>query len=443
MPQIKAWIVDPDIIEIALAGTPAVPKAKFAIMKAMTPEEGKVPIFKTVRFFKDEVKKKVFGYVAVPNEGDLQEEAFSPENVEKACHSYFKNAVFNGIKGKGVTKNHIEVAGLSHPIESCIDKGGALMTAYGHPEDAVDGAWWIGMQLDDEAWDQVQKGEFTGFSMGGFGLKDEVEDEDVKKELTGFQKLWAKVAAFAKAEGDAKSFDEVDLMDRVASELWTKLEQLEYSIFTIVHDPDITDKQAAIGASIDQFRASLLGALTIAKAGKEISAANMKLIQDALSAFGGLQDLIDRLNAAKVTKATTKGDSTMVEPTIAEVNTAVLALTKKIDDEVLPKLGELDEIKKAQEAAAAGGGEPTKEATELEKAVTKALEPMETRLSEKIDAIDTRLKKVEDTPGEPKGNPSDGPDGDDPPKAPQTAEEIEKANADGVVRAADKILYKR
>lgn len=440
MPEIKMWIEEPEIVEIALAGTPAIPKAKFAVMKSMTPAEGKVPIIKTVPFFKDEVKKKVFGYVAVPDEADLQEEAMTKEHVEKACHSYFKNAVFNGIKGKGVSKNHIEFEGLSHPIESCIDKGGGLMSDYGHPDDAIAGAWWVGMQLDDEAWDQVQKGEFTGFSMGGFGLKIPVEGEPQPEEPGAFQKLWAKVTTIVKAEGDAMSFQEVDLMDTVSSELWKKLEQLEFSIHTIIHDPDVSNKQQAIGASIDQFRASLLGALSIAKAGKEISAANMKLIEDALLAFGGLQDLIDRLNAAKVTKATTKGDPDMAH-TLESLGESLAALSKTIKEEVMPKLGEFETFKKAQDEAAKGTAK--EEPTELEKAVTKALEPMETRLGEKIDAMDTRLKKVEETPGEPKGNPSDGSDGDDQPKPPQTAEELEKAQTAGVAKAADKMLYGR
>ncbi len=439
MPKIKAWIEEPDIVEIALAGTPAVPKAKFAIMKSMTPAEGHEPIIKTVPFFKDEVKKKIFGYVAVPDEADLQEEAFTAENVEKACHSYFKNAVFNNIKGKGVSKNHIEIEGLSHPIESCIDKGGALMTAYGHADDAVDGAWWIGMQLDDEAWDQVMKGEFTGFSMGGFGLKNPVEEAEVAKEQNAFQKLWDKVTVFAKAEGDAMSFDEIDLMDTVSSELWKKLEQLEFSIHTIIHDPEISNKQAAIGASIDQFRASLLGALVVAKAGKELSAANMKLIQDALTAFGGLQGLIDRLNAASTNKAIHKGDDKMGH-TLESLGETLDTLAKQMKDDVLPKLGELETFQKAQkEAAEAGSTKDDKEPTELEKALTTALEPVTT----KLDAMETRLKKVEDTPGNPNGNPTDGPDGDPPPPVAKTAEEREELEKAKVAAVGDKIMFGR
>lgn len=440
MPQIKEWIEDPEIVEIALAGTPAVPKAKFAIMKAMTPPDGKVPIIKTVPFFKDDAKKMVFGYVAVPDEGDLQEQAMTKEHVEKAAYSYIKNGFFGGAKAKGVSKNHIEFEGLSHPIESCIDKGGALMSAYGHPEDAIGGAWWVGMQLDDKAWDQVQKGEFTGFSMGGFGLVKPAEGEPEPVEPSGFQKLCAKVVAFVKAEGDAMSFDEVDLMDKVHLELDTKLEQLRYAIFTIMGDPEVTDKPAKIGASFDEAKASLIGTMSIAKAGKEISASNMKLIEDALSAFGGLQDLIDRLNAAKVTKATTKGDPDMAH-TLESLGEGLAALSKTIKEEVMPKLGELETFKKAQDEAAKGT--PKEEPTELEKAVTKALEPMETRLGEKIDAVDTRLKKVEGTPGDQKGNPSDGPDADPPPKQPQTPEEIDKAQTAGVAKAADTILYKQ
>ncbi|MEK4271801.1 XkdF-like putative serine protease domain-containing protein [Paenibacillus sp. FSL R7-0026] len=41
------------------------------------------------------------------------------------------------------------------------------------------GSWVAGVKVtDDDAWEEIQKGEITGFSMFGVGKREEVEDEE-------------------------------------------------------------------------------------------------------------------------------------------------------------------------------------------------------------------------------------------------------------------------
>ena len=454
-PVAKNKLSNCNVVEIANAGLPAVPAATFVVMKNVAIGDGQQPIMKTVRFYKDEAKKRVYGYVLVPDEPDLQGDVLTKEEVEKAMISYMKNGFFGAAKASGISGSHTDFDNMNHPIECAIDKDGALMKAYDHEDVAVDGAWWFGEQCDANTWEAVQKGEYTGFSIGGVGIRTPIEadaaDEPGESML---DKAFAKVKSLVtKGEGDSMSFDEVDLMDRVNSELWKKLDQLAYSISTIVGDPEVGNKQAAIGASIDEFRASLLGALSIqkaakviAKAGKEISAKNRKLIADALTALEGLQGIMDRINEAE--QAINKGDNTMAH-TLESLGKGLETLTEKIDKKVMPVLSEFEEFKKAQKQAAAGdadgkpGDKPADDdgkPSELEKALDAAFEKNVKPLSDKIDAIDTRLKKVEGQPGKPAGDQQDQHD-DARPAEPLTKEQREAVNKDKVQKVGRTMIF--
>lgn len=83
--------------------------------------------------------------------------------VKKACHNFNKKLQNKKLSGKvGVDKQHNEKAGYGIVIESYIAMADI-------PElNAAKGDWVAAVEVTDNAcWEQIQKGEIEGFSIGG------------------------------------------------------------------------------------------------------------------------------------------------------------------------------------------------------------------------------------------------------------------------------------
>lgn len=83
--------------------------------------------------------------------------------VKKACHNFNKKLQNKKLAGKvGVDKQHNEKAGYGIVVESYIAMADI-------PEiNAAKGDWIAAVEvIDDTCWQQIQKGEIEGFSIGG------------------------------------------------------------------------------------------------------------------------------------------------------------------------------------------------------------------------------------------------------------------------------------
>ncbi len=113
----------------------------------------------------DAAKQIVYGVVLTPEEIDSQGEWMTPQDIERTAHLYLQ-------KSRVVGSNH---AGLVNavPVESYISPCDFTMDSdvYGK-QDVKKGAWVVAMKiLDPKEWDKIIEGEYTGFSVGGFGLR--------------------------------------------------------------------------------------------------------------------------------------------------------------------------------------------------------------------------------------------------------------------------------
>jgi len=85
------------------------------------------------------------------------------EEVKKACHNFNKKLQNKKLSGKvGVDKQHNEKAGYGTVVESYIAMADI-------PDiNATKGDWVAAVEVtDDTCWEQIQKGEIEGFSVGG------------------------------------------------------------------------------------------------------------------------------------------------------------------------------------------------------------------------------------------------------------------------------------
>ena len=82
------------------------------------------------------------------------------EDVKKVCHNFSKKLAIT--KGAVIDKQHNEKAGYGHVVENYIAK--VDIPDIG----AKKGDWCAAIEvLDENTWEQITKGEITGFSIGG------------------------------------------------------------------------------------------------------------------------------------------------------------------------------------------------------------------------------------------------------------------------------------
>jgi len=409
-PEAKYRLTNLNVVEIAFAGSPAVPKATFAVMKSTDLPEGSQPVLKTMLFKKDPVKKQVYGYVLVPDEADLQGDIISKEDVEIACHSLLINLAKNRQKGEGASENHeIFSPNIGQPIESCIDKAGSLAQAHG--VDPIPGAWWLGMQCSDETWKKIDDGEFTGFSIGGVGSRVPIEAtapqaksdsrDSLTKALTGF---------LAMLKGDAKVFSEVREERDAWEALWGSMAALEQSISSIYWDDTVEDKASMVAASIDQFKVALVAYFAVQKALHELSADNIEALENLAKASKTIKPLLERIS--KQDPLLTNGGEDMTTEELKALIAKVDTLVKTVED-VATRVGTIEESRKSDDGKKTDDDSKTAEALEVRLKMHDELSKSFADLTGKLDDIGKRLEVLEKTPNQPNGSSDIGNVNDD------------------------------
>ena len=117
-------------------------------------------------------KHLVAGIVLVPDIPDSQGDIFPADVIEEACHRFAERI------GTGVLKFE-KVLGKMHKVWQ--DEG-ILVENYIAPVNFVlgdqsvpKGAWIIVVKVKDEdIWQKIKSGEYTGFSMAGDGLVEKL-----------------------------------------------------------------------------------------------------------------------------------------------------------------------------------------------------------------------------------------------------------------------------
>lgn len=119
-----------------------------------------VPILKA-----DKYKQIVYGVILEPGSVDGQDDWMEPEEIEKAAHRYLLNSRVIGSEHS----NPIH----ARPVESFIAPQDFEANGQYGPQAVKKGSWVLGAYIEDpKEWQKVLDGEYTGFSVGGMGLRD-------------------------------------------------------------------------------------------------------------------------------------------------------------------------------------------------------------------------------------------------------------------------------
>ena len=289
-------ISDAKIMFVSLVDK-AANKHKFLITKS----QGSEADFQTYgRILKaDSEKHYVTGIVYEPMTEDTDGNYMTEEEIEKAAHWYMKNA------GDADIQHCFEKAEGVEVVESFVAKSDMEIEG----QQIKKGTWLMTMEVaDDAVWDSIEKGEITGFSMGGKGNYSVVDidisdpDNPVEKgEKKGKKGLFKALANAFGMDVVEKGAVKDRYKERIISDnFWTAYYTLsDYLLYTynpdtgtyeVIHDED------KIREALADFNEIIIGLLSsdesvfksIEKAGKKMSAQNKETLQgihDSLGAF--------------------------------------------------------------------------------------------------------------------------------------------------------------
>lgn len=126
----------------------------------------------------DDAQRLVYGIVYEPHVEDAHGDYMTPEEIEKAAHGFLKDA-------REIDKQHDFQGGVGEVVESYIapsdfEMGGEVIKK---------GSWVLVTKASDEIWEQIQKGEITGYSMAGTADIGKQEREPASEEKGLFSLL--------------------------------------------------------------------------------------------------------------------------------------------------------------------------------------------------------------------------------------------------------------
>jgi hypothetical protein len=127
----------------------------------------------------DEKARYTLGIVYAPDEIDKQEDFATTEEIEKACHDFMRHI-------QGRSSNNIKKGALGLMHKEWGDDLGDIVECYCAPVDMTigdelvkKGTWLLGAVWSPEAFEKIENGELTGYSMGGSGLREKVDAVDI------------------------------------------------------------------------------------------------------------------------------------------------------------------------------------------------------------------------------------------------------------------------
>ena len=367
-------------------------KRQFLVTKQ---ENGCAQFSTTAKIVKvDDSTHYITGIAYEPLAEDAHGNFMTEPEIRKAAYWFAKNGdkvdiqhSFEKAEGLSVVENYVA------PCDMTIGE-----------TPVIKGTWIITVECaNDEVWQAVQKGELTGFSMGGVGKYSEqdVPLNDVTKtaeaEERGFFKKLAKFFGFEVVEKG-------EVLDRYNesarnSAFWNAVYALEDvllyhyeyrdGVYTNTVSPDKVHEALADFNRILTDVMTLSGdavvkavELPVCKAGKKMSSANKAKLDEICQALSDFKTAFDEDPEEKEEEDTTKKkeDNNMTKAEIqAEVNAAVV---KALTEAGVIKAGPAPQatpapqpaapVKKATEPAAPA--EQAKEGVDVEAMVAKAAE---------------------------------------------------------------------
>lgn len=398
MPNIaKAYAInDAKILFVSLVDK-AANKKNFLITKS---EDGKADFQTNGRILKaDSEAHQVTGVVYEPMVEDTQGNYMTEAEIEKAAHWFMKNQgsvdlqhSFKPLEGAHVVESH---------VAKCDEEIGG--------ETVRKGTWVMTMEIEDQdIFDSIEKGDLTGFSMGGTGV---YSDEDV--ELPEADASLQKSSKGKRILNQLASLFGMDTVEKGAvREMYARSIRQEnfrsafYTLSSYLFDSynNVTGRwepqtdEALINDALQDFVdiahellgsgesiAKAMNVDSVEKAGKAISTKNLETLRKIHESLGGFLESFKETEDGDVTKAEVME---IVEEAITKAMTPQNAAQS--GSENVGAENPTEGIEKAAQGTTPATEGVTAESIQkmVDEAVAKAVQPVEKQLTseEEINA---------------------------------------------------------
>jgi hypothetical protein len=362
----------------------------------------------------DDPKQLVYGVVYEPDVEDTHGDIMTADEIEKAVHGFMSNLAI--AEGAVMDTQHDFDPGVGDVVECYV----APVDFEMGEETIKKGSWVLVTKANDDIWNKIQDGEVMGYSMAGTAETIEKKKEPAAKsndEVTGFFNL---MKSFFTGEKIAKG-TVADSFNRRKKDrqFWAAQDALNSVLFRWDHlgdemetDPDTIREALQDFVEIAQevlIQEDIVKAIgqppeQIAKAGKKISAGNLKHVDDAIAALTELKNK----TAPEEDEEPEEDEDLKAEDIAKAVQAAVAPIAKQVET----LSAEITELKKQEgegaEPAAGATGEQSStdpQPDALTDAITKALAPLQEQMT--TLAADVQLVKNS------RGGSAQGSGGDD------------------------------
>lgn len=138
----------------------------------MDPSQGPVDFLVPIAK-QDRPRQIAFGVVlepTTPDSPDLQDDWYSPDDIEKAAHGFLARVAAQKSVFDAGDVMHDEATLAGYPVESFIAPVDFILG----DQPVAKGSWVIGMHYPDERiWKGIMDGTYAAFSVGGLGVREE------------------------------------------------------------------------------------------------------------------------------------------------------------------------------------------------------------------------------------------------------------------------------
>ncbi|WP_277714231.1 XkdF-like putative serine protease domain-containing protein [Bacillus atrophaeus] len=322
----------------------------------------------------EDEQKLVYGIVYEPDTTDAHGDFMTVGEIEKAAHGFLKDA-------RQIDKQHDFQGGVGAVVESYVAPADFEMNG----ETIKKGSWVLVTKASEEIWEQIKKGEITGYSMAGIAetiekqIEKPISPKPDEKGLFNLLKNFFTGGTSVTKGAVQDKYDE----GRKRREFWAAQDSLNSALFKWDYPGEMENDPAKIREALQDFvniaqevliSNDVLKAIgpkpeELQKAGRKLSAANVQELKN-------IQDNISNLLSQAEEKEEEEMTSEEVTKSIQE---ALMPIEKR-----LTSLEKEEDPKNKDEKKAAEEEEAEKEAEKLKKAITDAVQP----LADRIEAIE-------------------------------------------------------
>lgn len=236
----------------------------------------------------------ITGVVYEPMVEDTQGDFMTEEEIQKAAYWFAKNG------DKIDLQHNFEECQSCSVVENWVAK--ADFTVDG--TDVKKGTWLLTVEVaDDEIWEKVEKGEITGFSMGGVALQSEI-DVPLEKEKNTLIDFISKAFGLKPVEkGEMKdNFQKKVSYDNLWTAMYTLMDLLDKSHWNYKNDKfevSLENDEAIVREHLNEFSIIVTSLLAendiikcigetpyeqpLEKSGKKMSAKNKERLDTVVS----------------------------------------------------------------------------------------------------------------------------------------------------------------